>query len=154
MNSIESRLAELGIALPQPPKPIANYVPYVLAGGLLTVSGQIPIKDGQLMYPGKLGDEVDIEQGQMAARLALVNLLAQVKIACDGDLGRVVRVVRLGGFIAATSNFSGHAQVMNGASDLIVDIFGEPGKHARSTVGVSSLPVNAAVEIEGLFQIR
>jgi len=154
MNSIESRLAELGIALPQPPKPIANYLPYVLAGGLLTVSGQIPIKDGQLMYPGKLGDEVDIEQGQMAARLALVNLLAQVKIACDGDLGRVVRVVRLGGFIAATGNFSGHAQVMNGASDLIVDIFGEPGKHARSTVGVSSLPVNAAVEIEGLFQIR
>src|SRR5690606_22745697 len=115
-------------------------------------SGQIPIVDGQVLHCGKLGEDIDIEQGARAARQALVNLVAQVKHACGGDLGRVVRVVRLGGFIAATSDFSQHAQVMNGASDLAVEIFGEPGKHARSTVGVASLPANACVEIEGVFQ--
>ncbi len=150
---IEARLAELGITLPTPPAPVANYVPFVVSGDLVVVSGQIPMRDGKLAFTGKLGASVSLEQGQEAARLCLVNLLAQLRAACGGDLDRVTRVVRLGGFIAAGPEFTQHAPVMNGASDLAVAVFGDAGRHARSTVGVPSLPMDAAVEVEGMFRI-
>ena len=153
---IEARLAELGITLPQPAAPVANYVPFCVTGSLVVVSGQIPLREGRIAYAGKVGDAgggLSLEEGRAAARLCFVNLLAQVKAACGGDLDRVRRVVRLGGFIAAPAEFTQHAQVMNGASDLAVEVFGEAGRHARSTIGVPSLPGNAAVEVEGMFEI-
>ena len=149
----DTRLAELGITLPTPAAPVATYVAYVQTGSLLVVSGQIPIQDGRVAYTGKLGAGVSIEQGQAAARLCAINLIAQVRAACRGDLGRLRRVVRLGGFIAAPPEFTQHATVMNGASDLMVAVFGDAGRHARSTIGVPSLPLDAAVEVEGLFEI-
>ncbi len=152
-TAIDQRLQALGITLPSPPSPIANYVPYTLAGDLVTISGQIPLQGGQLLHPGRLGAGIGIAEGQAAARVCLLNLLAQLRAACGGDLGRVKRVLRLGGFIAATAEFTEHAQVRNGASDLIVDILGDMARHARSTVGVASLPAGAAVEIEGSFLI-
>lgn len=150
---VEARLAELGITLPTPPVPVATYVPYVRTGDLLVVSGQVPIRAGKVTIAGKLGAAVGLEQGQEAARQCLINLIAQVRVACDGDLDRVEQVVRLGGFIAAGPEFTQHAQVMNGASDLAVAIFGDAGRHARSTIGVPSLPLDAAVEVEGIFRI-
>jgi enamine deaminase RidA (YjgF/YER057c/UK114 family) len=151
---IEARLQELGIALPEPAAPVANYIPFVATGTLVVVSGQIPLREGRIAYTGKLGaGGVSVERGQEAARLCFVNLVAQVKAACGGDLDRVRRVVRLGGFIAATPEFTEHARVMNGASDLAVEIFGEAGRHARTTIGVPSLPGDAAVEVEGMFEI-
>lgn len=149
---IETILAELGITLPRPMAPIANYVPYVVTGSLVVVSGQIPAIDGKVAFTGRIGEGLDIDQGKEAARLCFINVLAQLKAAC-GELDRVRRVVRLGGFIAAPPEFTQHAQVMNGASDLAVAVFGEAGRHARSTIGVPSLPANAAVEVEGMFEI-
>ena len=149
---IEARLAELGIVLPEPAKPIANYVPFNLAGKLVVISGQIPLRDGQIAFTGKLGEGLGMEAGVQAARLCFINLVAQLKAAA-GDLDRVRQVVRLGGFIAAGPAFTQHAQVMNGASDLAVEIFGEAGRHARTTIGVPSLPGDAAVEVEGLFEL-
>ncbi|MCK8783892.1 RidA family protein [Roseomonas sp. NAR14] len=148
---IDSRLAELGIVLPAPPAAVANYVPFVQSGRLLVVSGQIPLVDGKIAQTGKLGGAVSVEQGQAAARLCLINVLAQCRAAL-GDLDRIARVVRLGGFIAAGPDFTQHAVVMNGASDLAVAVFGEAGRHARSTVGVPSLPGDASVEVEGMFE--
>ncbi len=150
---IEARLAELGIALPTPAAPIANYVPFSLSGKLVVVSGQIPLHDGKIAYSGKLGAAVSMEDGVAAARLCFVNLLAQLKAAAEGDLDRVARVLRLGGFIAAGPDFTQHAVVMNGASDLAVEVFGDAGRHARSTIGVPSLPGDAAVEVEGMFEL-
>jgi enamine deaminase RidA (YjgF/YER057c/UK114 family) len=150
---IEARLAELGITLPLPMAPIANYVPYVVTGNLVVVSGQLPAANGKVVATGKVGWGVPVEQGKEAARLCFINVLVHLKAACGGDLDRVRRVVRLGGFIAASSDFTEHAQVMNGASDLAVAVFGEAGRHARSTIGVSSLPADAAVEVEGMFEI-
>jgi enamine deaminase RidA (YjgF/YER057c/UK114 family) len=151
--NIEARLSELGISLPSPTTPIANYVPFVVSGTLVVVSGQLPMLDGQLACAGKLGANVSIEQGQHAARQCLINVLVHLKAACGGDLDRVVRVVRLGGFIACVPEFTQHALVMNGASDVAVAVFGERGRHARSTIGVPSLPNDGAVEVEGLFEI-
>ena len=151
--SAEARLAELGLTLPTPMAPLANYVPCVVTGTLAVVSGQLPARDGQIAYTGKIGEEVTPEQGADAARLCFLNVLAQLKAACGGDLGRVRRIVRLGGFIAAPPGFTGHATVMNGASDLAVAVFGEAGRHARTTIGVPSLPGDAAVEVEGLFEL-
>lgn len=151
---IHARLAELGIALPTPAKAVANYVPVVVAGGFATVSGQLPLVDGKLAATGLLGAGVTLDQGVAAARACLINLLAQLDAHLDGGLGAVARVVRLGGFIAATPGFTDHAKVMNGASDLAVEVFGEAGRHARSTVGVASLPLGAAVEVEGMFLLR
>ncbi len=153
MNPIDAKLAELGIALSTPMAPLANYVPYVVTGRLVFVSGQLPAVDGTVAVTGKVGEGVDIERGQHAARLCFVNLLAQLRGACGGDLGRVRRVVRLGGFIASPPGFTQHAAVMNGASDLAVAVFGEAGRHARSTIGVPALPLDAAVEVEGMFEI-
>ncbi len=150
---IEAKLAELGIALPKPMAPIATYVPFVVVGSLVVVSGQLPAVDGRVAITGKLGGGIAIEQGQQAAQRCFINVLAQLKAAADGDLDRVRRVVRLGGFIASTPDFTQQAQVMNGASDLAVALFGEAGRHARTTVGVAALPLDAAVEIEGMFEL-
>ncbi len=149
----EQKLAELGISLPTPASPIANYVPFVLSGKLLVVSGQLCFgADGKLAAAGQLGAGVSIEDGQKAARAAAVNLLAQVKAAL-GELDKVTRVIRLGGFINSAAGFPDGAKVMNGASDLMVEVFGDKGRHARATVGVSALPANAAVEVEGMFEV-
>jgi len=149
---IEARLSEIGITLPEAPAPVANYVPFVISGRLLVISGQIPLVEGKIAVTGKLGAAVSLEEGRRAARLCFINLLAQAKAAAR-DLDQVVRVVRLGGFIAAPPEFAQHALVMNGASDLAVEVFGEAGRHARTTIGVPSLPGDAAVEVEGLFEL-
>ena len=151
--TVATRLAELGIALPHPAAPVANYVPWVRTGSLVVISGQIPMVDGKIAYTGLVSVDLDVETAQAAAKTCFVNLMAQLAAALDGDLGRVRRVVRLGGFIAAPSSFTQHAVVMNGASDLAVAVFGDAGRHARSTIGVPSLPGNAAVEVEGLFEV-
>ncbi len=152
-GTIDAKLAELGLTLPEPAAPLANYVGYNVVGNLVVVSGQIPLVDGQIAVTGKVGVTATVEQAQQAARICFLNLLAQLKAAAGGDLDRVARVVRLGGFIAAPPEFHGHAQVMNGASDLCVEIFGDKGRHARTTVGVPSLPGNATVEVEGMFEL-
>lgn len=150
---IEKRLAELNIILPEPRPPVANYVPFVRTGSVLVVSGQICADpEGKLIAKGKLGAEVSLEAGQRAARLCAVNLLAHVKAGL-GDLDKVVRVIKLGGFINSVPGFLDGPKVMNGASDLMVEIFADKGRHARTTVGVSSLPMDAAVEVEGFFEV-
>ncbi len=150
---VEKKLQELGISLQEPRAPMANYVPFVRTGNLLHVSGQICFDgDSKLAAKGRLGDGVSIEDGQKAARACAINLLAQVKAAL-GDLDKVTRVVRLGGFINSAAGFTDGPKVMNGASDLMVAVFGDKGKHARSTVGVAALPADATVEVEGLFEV-
>jgi enamine deaminase RidA (YjgF/YER057c/UK114 family) len=152
-GSVEEKLADLGIALPTPAAPVANYIPFVRTGSLLVVSGQLCFgADGKLVAAGKLGGGVSIEDGQNAARACAINVLAQVKAAI-GDLDKVLRVVRLGGFISSVPGFLDGPKVMNGASDLMVDVFGDKGRHARSTIGVAVLPADAAVEVEGLFEV-
>jgi enamine deaminase RidA (YjgF/YER057c/UK114 family) len=152
-GTVEQKIAELGIELPSPAKPIANYVACVRTGNILVVSGQLCFgAEGKLAAKGQLGAGVSIEDGQKAARACAVNLLAQIK-AEIGDLDKVVRVVRLGGFINSAPGFTDGPKVMNGASDLMVEVFGDKGRHARSTVGVSALPADAAVEVEGMFEV-
>jgi len=152
-GSVEQKLAALGIVLPTPAAPVANYVAFVRSGNLITVSGQLCFgAEGKLVAKGQLGGGVSMEDGTKAARACAVNLLAQVKAAI-GDLDKVVRVVRLGGFINSAAGFTDGPKVMNGASDLMVEVFGDKGRHARSTVGVSALPADAAVEVEGLFEV-
>ena len=152
--TVESKLAELGIALPMPAAPVANYVGFVRTGRLLVVSGQLCFgPDGKLVAKGKLGAGVSVEDGQKAARVCAINLLAQVKAAL-GDLEKITRVVRLGGFINSDPGFVDGPKVMNGASDLMVTAFGDRGRHARTTIGVSVLPLDAAVEVEGLFEVK
>lgn len=150
---IDAKLAELGVTVPAVAAPIANYIGYNIVGNLVVVSGQIPLVDGKIAYTGKVGAGVTVDQAQQAARICFVNLLAQLKAATGGDLDRVKRVVRLGGFIAAGPDFTQHALVMNGASDMAVAVFGEKGRHARTTIGVPSLPGDAAVEVEGMFEL-
>ncbi len=147
------KLAELGITLPVPMAPVATYVPVSIAGNLVTVSGQLPAIDGKVAVTGKLGLNVSLEEGQHAARLCLINVLAQLNAALPNGLASITKIIRLGGFIAATPDFTQHAVVMNGASDLAVAVFGDIGRHARSTIGVPSLPLDAAVEVEGLFYL-
>jgi len=152
-GAIEQKLAALGIALHEAPAPVANYVGFVRAGNLLFVSGQVCFDpSGKLIARGKLGAGVTIEQGAAAARGCAINLLAQIKAAL-GDLDKVVRVVRLGGFINSAPDFIDGPKVLNGASDLMVQVFGDKGRHARTTVGVASLPADASVEVEGLFEV-
>jgi enamine deaminase RidA (YjgF/YER057c/UK114 family) len=151
--SPENRLSELGIALPHPAAPVANYVPASRTGNLLMVSGQLGFDlEGKLTAIGKVGAEVSVEEAKAAARLCAINILAQAK-ASLGSLDKVARIVRLGGFIAATPEFTQHPAVMNGASDLMVEVFGDAGRHARTTVGVTSLPLDSPVEIEALIEI-
>ncbi len=151
-GNIEARLAELGIELPEAPAPAANYVPYVVLGDMVYISGQIAKDSGGLIC-GKLGDDTTVEQGAAAARVCGLNLIAQLREACGGDLDRVVQVVKLGGFVNATADFTNHPVVINGASDLMAEVFGKLGAHARAAVGCSSLPLGVAVEVEGIFQI-
>jgi enamine deaminase RidA (YjgF/YER057c/UK114 family) len=152
-GTVEQKLAAQGITLHEPPSPVANYVGFVRTGNLLFISGQICIApDGKLIAKGKLGAGVTIEQGSAAARGCAINLLAQIKAAL-GDLDKVVRVVRLGGFVNSAPDFLDGPKVLNGASDLMVAAFGDKGRHARTTVGVSSLPGDAAVEVEGVFEV-
>ena len=151
-GQIDAKLKALGIELPSPMQPIANYVPYVVAGDLVFISGQLPAIDGKVAWTGKVGAAVSIEEAAKACRQSFVNLLVHLK-AATGDLDRVVQVVRLGGFIAAGPDFTQHAAAMNGASNLAVEVFGDRGRHARTTIGVPSLPLDAAVEVEGVFRI-
>lgn len=153
MGRIEARLQELGITLPTPPAPVASYVPYVIVGKLVHVSGQVSV-DAHGGIKGKLGDAIEVEEGQAAARLCALNLLAQVKAACGGDLDKVKRVVKLNGFVNVTPDFDPIPVVMNGCSDVMVLVFGEAGRHARSAVGQANLPLNYAVEVDGVFEIE
>jgi enamine deaminase RidA (YjgF/YER057c/UK114 family) len=156
MSAVDKRLQELGIALPTPAAPVANYVPFVRTGNLVVISGQLCLGlDGKLSdaHKGKLGAEISPEIGQEAARLCAINLLAQLKAAI-GDLNKIVRCVRLGGFINAVPTFAQLAPVMNGASDLMVAALGDKGRHARSTIGVAELPLDACIEVEGMFEVQ
>ena len=151
--SIEARIAELGLTLPEPAKPVASYVSYVRSGNQVTISGQLS-NDASGGIKGTVGVDVTPEQATEAARLCGLNLIAQVKAACDGDLDRVVRIVKLGGFVQAGPDFIAIPAVINGCSDLMVEVFGDAGKHARSAVGVYKLPLGFAVEIDAIVEIR
>lgn len=151
-GKIEARLEELGIELPQAAAPAANYVPYVITGNQLWVAGQVPFWNGELKYIGRLGDDFTVEQGQEAARICALNVIAQAKAAL-GELDRVRRVVKMGGFVNATPDFTDHPKVVNGASDLMVEVFGEAGRHARFAVGAGSLPLGVAVEVDAVMEI-
>ncbi|MFW8594155.1 RidA family protein [Cribrihabitans neustonicus] len=152
--SIEAKLKELGVTLPDAPAPAANYVPYVVAGDMVYVSGQISADESGALITGTLGGDMDVEAGQAAAKRCAVALLAQLKAACGGDLDRLVRVVKLGAFVNSTADFTEQPKVVNGASDFFVAALGDAGRHARSAVSSPSLPLGVAVEIDGVFQIR
>jgi enamine deaminase RidA (YjgF/YER057c/UK114 family) len=153
MGIVEKRLAELGVTLPTPVAPVANYVPFVRSGDLVFVAGQVSLTPSGLIK-GRLGADLSIDEGIAAARACAINLLAQIAAACDGDLDRVRRVVKLGAFVNSTPDFVDHPRVANGASDLMVSAFGDVGRHARAAVGAPCLPLGAAVEIDGVFEIR
>ncbi len=150
---IDARLAELGLTLPAAPTPAANYVPFVVSGNMLYVSGQIS-QDENGLIKGRLGADMDIDAGVAAARRCALSLMAQARAACGGDLGRVVRVVKLVGFVNSTPEFTDQPRVINGASDLLVAVFGDAGRHARSAVSAASLPLGVVVEIEAIFELR
>ena len=152
-GEVEKRLAGLGITLPKPAAPAANYVPFVVAGPLVFISGQVTVGPAGIEYVGKLGREFSVEDGQAAARLCAINLLAQLRVACGGDLDRVRRCVKLGVFVNCTADFTEQPQVANGASDLMVAALGDSGRHARAAVGAPSLPLGVAVEVDGIFEI-
>lgn len=153
MSKVEERLIALGIALPQPNPPVANYIPFTRAGNLVHISGQVSI-DAAGGVRGVVGEDVDLETARAAARMCGINLLSQMKAACEGDLDRVVRVLKLGGFVQAGPTFFEIPQVVNGCSDLMVEAFGDAGRHARSAVGVYRLPMNFAVEVDAMVEVR
>ncbi|MBM3532785.1 MAG: RidA family protein [Alphaproteobacteria bacterium] len=150
---IEERLKELKIELPKAAAPAANYVPYTISGRLLFVAGQIPILNGQLKYVGTVGQDLSIEDGQAAARLCALNLIAQAKAACGGNLDKVGRVLKLVGYVQCATGFKDQPKVINGASDLMVQVFGDFGRHARAAVGANALPLGVAAEVEGTFEL-
>lgn len=152
-GKIDARLKELGLELPAAASPAANYIPYVITGKLVFISGQITLSNGEIMYKGKVGADVSVEDGYQAARLCGLNLIAQLKAAAGGDLDKVARVVKLGGFVNSTPDFTSQPEVINGASDLMVEVFGDAGKHARAAVSAGALPRNVAVEVEGVFEL-
>ena len=151
---IESRLKALGITLPDLPAPLGAYVPWVRAGHLVFISGQLPMVNGKPAQIGLVGSAVSVEDAKAAARVSGINLIAQLKAACEGDLQKVKRVVKLTGFVACDGTFTQHPHVINGASELFVEVFGEAGRHARAAVGSSSLPLGASVEVEGVFEVN
>jgi enamine deaminase RidA (YjgF/YER057c/UK114 family) len=153
-GKIEARLKELKIELPNASAPAANYVPFVRTGNLVFMAGQIPVWNGERRYIGKLGRDFKVEEGQQAARLCALNLIAQLRAALDGDLDRVVRCVRVGGFVNCVDDFTQAPLVVNGASDLIVELFGDAGKHARTAIGTNVLPGDVAVEVDAIFEVR
>ena len=152
-GKVDARLKELGIELPTPPAPVASYVPYVISGKQVYVSGQVTMEGGALKYVGIVGKDISLEDGKAAARLCAINLLAQVKAAAGGDLDKVARCVKLGVFVNCVPGFDKQPEVANGASDLIVEVLGDKGKHARSAVGAGSLPRNVAVEVDAVFEL-
>ncbi len=154
MTTINDRLKELNIVLPTAPAAVANYVPYTMHNGLLVISGQIPIENGEKKFIGRLGDDMSLEDGQAAARLCAINVLTHINIALNGQLGLVTKIMRLGVFVACTPEFTQQSAVANGASDLMVEIFGEAGRHARAAVGVSALPFGVAVEVEAMVAVK
>jgi enamine deaminase RidA (YjgF/YER057c/UK114 family) len=153
-GTIDARLAELGITLPEAAAPAANYVPYVQSGKLLFISGQLPFAGGELVNPGTVGSDVTVEQAQEAARQVALNIIAQAKAACGGDLDKVVRCVKLGGFVACADGFTQQPQVVNGCSDTMVEVFGDKGRHARFAVGTNALPLGTCVEIDAIFEVE
>jgi enamine deaminase RidA (YjgF/YER057c/UK114 family) len=150
---IDTRLKELSITLPKATPPVASYVPYVISGNLVFISGQVTFGPQGLEYIGQLGKEFTVEEGQAAARLCALNVIAQLREACGGNLDRVTRCVKVTGFVNAVQGFAQHPEVINGASDTIVQVFGDIGRHARAAVGAGSLPRNVAVEVEAIFEI-
>ena len=153
-GDIDARLAESGIELPDAPAPVANYVPFLVTGNLVFVAGQVTVWNGEIRFRGRLGDDMDVDEGYRAARLCGLNLIAQAKEAAGDDLDRVKRVVKLGGFVNSTADFTDQPKVVNGASDLMAEVFGDAGKHARFAVGAVSLPLGVAVEVDGVFELR
>ncbi|MEO3430769.1 RidA family protein [Pelagibius sp. CAU 1746] len=153
-GEVDARLAELGIDVPEAAAPVANYVGYVQTGNLVFISGQVPIKDGKFQYQGKLGESMSVEDAQAAARLCAINVIAQAKAACGGDLDRVARVVKLTGFVNSTGDFNDQPKVVNGASDFMVEVFGDKGRHSRAAVSAASLPAGVAVEVEAVVEIN
>ena len=151
-GTYETRLAEMGVTLPDAPAPAANYVPFVVVGDIVYVSGQLPAAEGGLIL-GKVGDDIDTARGAEAAKACAISLLAQVKKACDGDLDRLVRVIKLTGFVNSTADFTEQPAVLNGASDFLAEALGDAGSHSRSAVSAAALPFGVAVEVEGIFQI-
>jgi enamine deaminase RidA (YjgF/YER057c/UK114 family) len=152
-GKIDARLKDLKLTLPSAPAAVANYVPFVRTGNLVFVSGQLPMQDGTLKHVGLVGSAVTPETAYEAAKLCALNLIAQAKAACDGDLDRVKRVVQLSGFVAGGAEFTEQPKVLNGASDVMVEVFGDAGRHSRAAVGVASLPRNASVEVAAVFEI-
>lgn len=153
-GSIADRLTAMGVTLPQSATPAANYVPFVRHGDLLFISGQLPLEDGKLLFAGKLGTAITLADGQKAARLCAMNVLAQVAAALEGDLERIQRIVRVTGFVACEPEFVEQHLVVNGASDFLVEALGDRGRHARAAVGMASLPRNAAVEVDAIVAVR
>ncbi len=152
-GEVDARLAELGIEVPEAAAPVGNYVGYLQSGNLVFVSGQVPLVDGAFKFQGKVGAEFSVEEGQEAARICAINIIAQLKAACGGDLDRVRRIVKLGGFVNSTPEFTDQPKVINGASDLMVAVFGDAGKHSRAAVSAGALPVGVAVEIDAVAEI-
>jgi len=153
MTIIDQKLKSLGIILPDAPKAVANYVPYVIVGNMVIISGQLPLQDGRVAFKGKVGQDLTLEEGQAAARQCAINILTHLKAACEGNLGQVQRCVRLGGFVNCSPDYMDQPKVINGASDFMVEVFGDLGRHARAAVGVNALPLGAAVEVEATFLI-
>ena len=152
-GEVDARLADLGIEVPEAAAPVANYVGYVRSGDLVFVSGQVPLVDGAFKFQGKVGAEFSVAEGQEAARICAINIIAQLKAACGGDLDRVRRIVKLGGFVNSTPEFADQPKVINGASDLMVAVFGDVGKHSRAAVSAGALPLGVAVEIDAIAEI-
>ena len=152
-SKVEQRLLKIGVTIPDAPSPAANYLPFTRAGNLVFVSGQVPFVDGKLEITGTVGENASVKDAQGQAKVCAINLLAQLKVACDGDLDRVVKVVKLGAFVASANDFFNQPIVVNAASDLMVEAFGEAGRHARFAVGTNALPLNCLVEIDGIFEI-
>jgi len=153
-DQIEARLKELGIELPEAASPAANYIPFVVTEKLVFISGQITLLNGKIIHQGRIGDGLTVDDGYQAARLCGLNLLAQLKVAAGGDLDNVSRVVKLGGFVNSVPTFTDQPEVINGASDLMVEVFGDSGKHARFAVSAGALPRNVSVEIDGVFELN
>ena len=153
MNTIEQNLQQHNLTLPEAAAPVANYVPYSISGKRVFISGQLPMQDGKPAVLGKLGEYINLEEGVEAAKLCALNLLAQLKAACGGDLSKIARCIRLGIFVNSTDDFTDQPKVANGASDVMVQALGDAGKHCRAAVGVNTLPLGVAVEVEGIFEV-
>lgn len=154
MSQIQKNLQELNITIPQPATPAANYVGFNKSGNQIFISGQLPIEDGEVKYIGKVGSQISLEDAQKAARICAINIIAQVNLACEGDLEKVAKCVRLGVFVNADPDFTDHPLVANGASDVIANVFGDAGKHARAATGAGSLPRGVSVEIDAIFELK